>query len=92
MLFVCLQGFILILSIMFFLINLRPYQSDLDEVTPDIQTPKAVGQYQHGSSRWLMDSEKEKAFKSFILDPNDKLIKNFLTTGYDGLDFLKKSG
>jgi len=59
-------------------------------VTPDIQTPKAVGQYQHGSSRWLKDAEKEKAFKSYILDPSDPLIKSLIETGYDGLDFLKE--
>src|SRR5659263_110378 len=53
LLFLCFQGFVLILSILFYLTNLRPYQSDLMEVTPEIQTPVAVGQYQHGSPRWL---------------------------------------
>lgn len=90
LMFVCLQGFILILSVMYFLTNLRPYQSDLNTITPDIQTPKAVGQYQHGSSRWLKDSEKEKAFRSFTLDPNDPFIKSLIKTGYDDLDFLKE--
>ena len=67
LLYLCLQGFMLILAVMYFLTNLRPYQSDLTEITPDIKTPVAVGQYQHGSARWLKDGEKDKAFASFAL-------------------------
>jgi len=89
-LFACLQGFIFILAVMFYLTNLRPYQSDLDEITPDIQTPRAVGQYQHGSARWLTDTEKDRCFDNFVLDPNDKMIKELIASGYDGLEFIKK--
>lgn len=90
MLFMCLQGFMLILAIMFFLTNLRPYQSELDEITPDIQTPKAVGQFQHGSARWLTDKEKDKTFDSFVLDPNNAIIKALIASGYDDIKFLKE--
>lgn len=90
MLFLCSQGFILILALLFYLTNLRPYQSDLDTITPDIKTPKAVGQFQHGSARWLTDKEKDKAFGSFVLDPDNLQIKKLIQTGYDGLEFLKK--
>jgi len=89
MLFFCLSGFMLILATAFFLTNMRPYQSHLNTVTPDIQTPAAVGQYQHGSAKWLTEKEKDKAFESFILDPNDARIKELIRTGYDGLDFMK---
>lgn len=89
MLFLCLQGFMLILAMMFFLTNLRPYQSELDEITPDIQTPKAVGQFQHGSARWLTDKEKDKNFDSFVLDPDNEVIKTLIASGYDGIKFLK---
>ena len=89
MMFLCFMGFSLILSVVFFLTNLRPYQSHLKTVTPDIQTPAAVGQYQHGSAKWLNDKEKDKAFESFTLDPNDKQIAELLRSGYDGLDFMK---
>jgi len=89
MLFLCSQGFVLILALAFYLTNMRPYQSHLSAVTPDIQTPAAVGQYQHGSAKWLTDKEKDKAFESFILDPNDERIAELLRTGYDGLDFMK---
>ena len=88
MLYLCSQGFILILAIVFFLTNTRPYQSHLNTVTPDIQTPAAVGQYQHGSAKWLTDKEKDKAFESFILDPNDAQIRELLRSGYDVLDFM----
>lgn len=89
LLYLCLQGFILILSVMFYLTNLRPYQSDLMEITPDIKTPVAVGQYQHGSARWLGDSEKDEAFESFVLNPRNKLVKQLIKSGYDNIDFLK---
>jgi len=89
-LFLCLSGFSLVLSMVFFLTNMRPYQSHLRTVTPDIQTPAAVGQYQHGSAKWLTDKEKDKVFESFILDPDDEKIQKLLRSGYDGLDFMKK--
>ena len=89
LLFLCAQGFMLILAMVFFLTNMRPYQSHLNTVTPDIQTPAAVGQYQHGSAKWLSEKEKDKAFESFVLDPDDELIKGFLQSGYDGIDFMK---
>ena len=76
MLYLCLQGFILILALMYYFTNLRPYQSDLVEITPEIKTPVSVGQFQHGSARWLNDEEKDKAFDSFILDPNHPLLND----------------
>ena len=60
MLYLCLQGFVCVLAVMFFLTNMRPYESDLDTITPEIKTPRAVGQYQHGSARWMSDAEKKK--------------------------------
>ena len=40
MLYLCLQGFVSVLAVMFFLTNMRPYESDLDTITPEIQTPE----------------------------------------------------
>jgi type IV secretion system protein VirD4 len=48
-----------------------------------------VGQYQHGSAKWLSDREKDRVFESFVLDPNDPQIAELLRSGYDGLDFIK---
>mgnify|MGYP000913808189 CR=1 FL=1 len=84
-LFLCLQGFILILSLMFFLTNLRPYQSDLLRVTPDIETPVPVGQHQHGSSRWLTDAEKNKAFDHYTLNSNHSALRYLIKHGEDDL-------
>lgn len=70
MLFLCFQGLVVVMAVMFFFTNLRPYQSNLVEITPDIKTPVSVGQYQHGSARWLKDEEKDKVFDSFVLDKN----------------------
>ena len=68
-----------------FLAKATPY---LHTITPGIQTPAAVGQYQHGSAKWLTDKEKDKTFYNFILDPKDPKIKALLDGGYDGLDFM----
>lgn len=84
-LFLCLQGFILILSLMFFLTNLRPYQSDLLRVTPDIETPIPVGQHQHGSSRWLTEAEKSKVFESYTLNPGHPALRYLTKHGADDL-------
>jgi type IV secretion system protein VirD4 len=84
-LFLCLQGFITIISLMFFLTNLRPYQSDLLRVTPDIETPVPVGQHQHGSSRWLTDREKNKIFESYALNPNNSALRYLIKHGEDDL-------
>jgi len=87
-LFLCLTGFSFILGIAFFLTNMRPYQSHLNSITPDILTPAAVGQYQHGSAKWLSDKEKDKTFDSFILDPNNEQIRGLLRGCYDKLDYM----
>lgn len=89
LMFLCSQGFVAILAVVFFLTNMRPYQSALLSVTPDIQTPVAVGQYQHGSAKWLNEKEMDKAFESFVLDPNDAQIAELIKSGYDGLEFMK---
>lgn len=88
MLFLLIQGFFLLMAVLFFTANLYPYKSDLEEITPDIKTPKAVGQFQHGSARWLTEAEKNKSFSSFVLSPHDKTIKELLDTGYADLDFI----
>lgn len=89
LLFLCLDGFFLMLCILIMTANTKPYRSTLVTVTPDIRIPAAVGQYQHGSAKFLNDKEKEKAFDSFVLDPYQKQIKRLIKTGYEDLDFLK---
>lgn len=90
MLFLSFEGFILLCCVLFWVQNNRPYQSELVKVAGDIYTPAPVGQFQHGSSRWLYDREKDTVFKTQMIDPENKLIKMLMDTGYDNLPFLKK--
>ncbi len=89
MLFLSFEGFIVLCNIAFFLQNNRPYQSELVEVAKDIMTPKASGQLQHGSARWLSDEEKDQVFESFVLDKEREYIRELIDKGYDDLDFMK---
>jgi len=67
-LFMCLQGFVLISSVYYYVANFKPYQSNLMKITPDISTPVQAGQKQFGSARWMAESEKEKAFRCYEMD------------------------
>ena len=70
------------LGIAFFITqNNKPYQAELVKITDNIYTPKSVGQYQYGSSRWLTNKEKDKEFAYFILDPKNKVISNLIEKG-----------
>ncbi len=83
------QFFVLLCGVAYYISNFRPYQSDLYEVTPLIKIPKPSGQFQHGSAWWLSEKEKEEKVKTFILDSNDELIDELLSSGYDDLDFIE---
>ena len=89
LLFLSFEGFLILCIVVFFVQNDRAYQSDLIEITADIKTPAPVGQHQHGSARWLKEDEKGTVFDTVVIDPQNKVIKKLLDTGYDNLDFLK---
>ncbi len=89
MLFLSFEGFLILCCILFWVQNSRPYQSELMQIAGDIYTPVPVGQYQHGSSRWLKKTEREEVFETEIIDPHNEVIKMLLDTGYEGLPFLK---
>lgn len=61
--FLCLLFCLLSLFILFVLGKTNYMQSEVDRITNNIVTPKAVGQGQHGTSRWLTDKEFKKHFK-----------------------------
>lgn len=84
-LFLVLEGFLILCCVVFWVQNSRPYQSELVKVAGDIYTPASVGQYQHGSSRWLKEEEWDQAFQTQIIDPHNRVIKMLLDTGYDNL-------
>ena len=80
-LFLYLQGFVLLCSIYFYLANMKPYQSDLVVITPEISTPVRAGQMQFGSARWLSEEEKNKGFKCITLK-NSELKEHILSKNY----------
>ena len=90
LMFLSFEGFICLCCILFWVQNNRPYQSELIKVAGDICTPAPVGQFQHGSSRWLREEEKDRTFKTQVIDPNNPTIKMLLDTGYDDLPFMNK--
>lgn len=88
MLFLAFEGFVALCCVLFFVQNSRAYQSDLMKVTDEIQIPVPVGQYQHGSSRWMREEEKDKVFQVCVINPTDPVIRQLLDTGYEELDFM----
>lgn len=89
LLFACLQGIVLMLGVLFFIMNSQPYQSQLRQVAPGIETPVPTGQHQHGSARWLRRDEWPRSFDHYTLDLRHPLIRHLMDTGYDDLQFLK---
>ena len=91
MLFLSFECFVLLCTVLFFTQNSRSYQSDLMKVTDEIEIPVPVGQFQHGSSRWMREEEKDRVFEVCTISPANPVIKELIDTGYEGLDFLKDS-
>lgn len=81
MLFLSFEGFLMLCIFALSLQNKYAYYSDLLKVTDDIETPVPVGQFQHGSARWLKEREYDKAFGSFLLDPENLVIKGLIRKG-----------
>lgn len=90
MLFLSFEGFTVLACLLFFVQNSRSYQSQLIKITEDIFTPAPVGQYQHGSARWLTEKEKGKVFDCYTLDPKNEVISKLIETGWDNLVFLSE--
>lgn len=89
MLFLSFECFVLLGIILFFTQNSRSYQSNLMKVTDEIEIPAPAGQFQHGSSRWMREEEKDRIFGVCTISPSDPLIRELLDSGYEGLDFMQ---
>ena len=67
-------------------IDRNSFYSELDSITDKIQTPKSVGQGQHGTARWQTQKEFEKNFRCNELPIKDKnnyqANKGGLVVGY----------
>lgn len=90
LLFLSFEGMIVLCCFLFWIQNDKGYQSRLMKITEDIYTPEPVGQYQHGSARWLKEKEKDQVFAYQIINPQHRVIEELLKTGYDDLDFCKQ--
>lgn len=89
-LFLCFQGVILLIAVFMYIVNFKPYQSDLVQITPNISTPVPAGQKQFGSAKWLTDKEKEIAFSHYKLDPTDYYFEPILDMNLKELVHIAK--
>ena len=64
-------------------VNKNSFYSEIDKITDKIQTPKSIGQGQHGTSRWQTQREFEKNFKC---NAREHIIKNFYNLAVIVLD------
>lgn len=71
--FVSMQGYI-------------KYKSDMQVVAPGIETPKAEGQGQYGTARWLDSKKMGTAFSEIEFNTSDAFISNLVQHGYDDLN------
>ncbi|MDR1892359.1 MAG: hypothetical protein LBQ48_05070 [Oscillospiraceae bacterium] len=84
MLFLCLCGVVLLLSVLIAVSNIGgKYESDMRQITPDIKTPVAAGQSQHGSARWLEKIKLKKVFAIVNTGWKNPRIKELMRCGYD---------
>ncbi len=90
LLFLAFEGIILLGAIFYYILNHKPYQSDLVEITPMIKTPVSAGQKQFGSARWLTDKEKDEHFKSVLLDTHDEAMKELRKLAKEEVNTMKQ--
>lgn len=64
-LFILITGVSLLISLAYYLLNDKFYESELIEITPEIKIPKVAGQMQFGSARFMTEEEKGKYFGIF---------------------------
>ena len=57
------------------------YKSEMQTITPAIKTPKAEGQGQYGTARWMEKDEIPDAFTMVQIDRNDPLIRRLMDEG-----------
>lgn len=78
-------GVICFIAYIYLTQNYLKYRSDMIWVTPDIQTPRADGQGQYGTARWLPKNQFKRAFHSVKINPHDPVICELMEHGYDDI-------
>lgn len=81
LLFLVFEGFLVLCLFALYQQNGYGCYSDLMKVTNDIEIPAPVGQFQHGSARWLKENEYDRVFGSYLLDPWDPMLKELIRKG-----------
>lgn len=73
------------LAIVYMLVmqNYIKYKSDMQYITPDIETPRAEGQGQYGTARWMDRKKYPVVFSAAKVDESSTLIKRLIDLGYD---------
>ncbi len=81
LLFLVFEGFLVLCLFALYQQSGYACYSDLIKVTNDIEIPVPVGQFQHGSARWLKENEYDQVFGSYFLDPWDPMLKELMRKG-----------
>ena len=61
--------------------NYLKYQSDMQQITPEISTPCAAGQGQFGSARWMRREEFGRFFTAWKIDTKDSTFHALIQAG-----------
>lgn len=80
---ICLIASALAILYMLVMQSYIKYKSDMQRITPDIETPKAEGQGQYGTARWLNRKKFSKVFTAVEVDQSSPLIKDLIAHGCD---------
>lgn len=75
-------------AILYILLDSRPItvRSDMQQVTPTLQTPAAAGQGQFGTARWLSSKQYPMAFDEVLVDTGSPLIQQLMAEGRDDME------
>lgn len=80
---ICLLAAALAILYMLVMQNYIKYKSDMQYITPDIETPKAEGQGQYGTARWLNQKKLSSVFAAVQVDQSSPLVKDLIAHGHD---------
>lgn len=85
--FLLLEGCgLLLISWMLFGREYIKYKSKMIQICPGIETPKAEGQGQYGTARWLTVPELERSFTVVEVDRHTPLLRKLVRLAQDDLE------
>ncbi len=60
----CFELMLILLVVLSGIGKFKEFRTDVIKITDSISTPAPAGHFEHGSSRWMTEEEKEKYFAS----------------------------